>query len=225
MDVKQLGVSRNAGRAPRAPLDVVIHPDDIQQKGDCDWRLVEALRRRDATAAECLVATFGDRAYRLAIAITGNRQDAEEVVQDAFWTVVRKIETFRGEAAFGSWLYRIVANAAYQKIRSRRSRASDLSLDDVLPFFDEEGRHVAPGADWSMRVDGESLPPDLRIALTSALDELPTDYRTVVVLRDIEGLSHLEIAEALGLSVPNVKTRVHRGRLFLRKRLTDTMTK
>ena len=61
MDVKQLRVSRNAGRAPRAPLDVVIHPDGIQQKGDCDWRLVEALRRRDATAAECLVATFGER--------------------------------------------------------------------------------------------------------------------------------------------------------------------
>jgi len=190
-----------------------------------DRRLVEALRRGDPNAADHLITTYGDRAYRLAIRITGNRQDAEEVVQDAFWTVVRKIETFRGEAAFGSWLYRIIANAAYQKIRSRRGRPSDLSLDEVLPFFDEEGRHVASGADWSMRVDGESLPPDLRIALTSALDELPADYRSVVVLRDIEGLSNVEIAEALGLSVPNVKTRVHRARLFLRKRLTDTMMK
>src|SRR2546422_1016960 len=101
----------------------------------------------------------------------------------------------------------------------------DRRLDEVLPFFDEEGRHVAPGADWSTRVIDESLPPDLRIALTSALDELPADYRSVVVLRDIEGLSNVEIAAALGLSVPNVKTRVHRARLFLRKRLTDTMMK
>src|SRR2546426_7513267 len=123
---------------------------------DRDRDLLEALRLHDPTAAERLVATYGERAYRLATSITGNEQDAEEVVQDAFWTVVRKIETFRGEAAFGSWLYRIIANAAYQKIRSRRGRPSDLSLDEVLPFFDEEGRHVAPGADWSTRVIDES---------------------------------------------------------------------
>jgi len=225
LDPQHSGVFQGRRGASAANAVMRQHAQGTVPKVDRDRRLVEALRRGDPNAADHLITTYGDRAYRLAIRITGNRQDAEEVVQDAFWTVVRKIETFRGEAAFGSWLYRIVANAAYQKIRSRRSRASDLSLDDVLPFFDEEGRHVAPGADWSMRVDGESLPPDLRIALTSALDELPTDYRTVVVLRDIEGLSHLEIAEALGLSVPNVKTRVHRGRLFLRKRLTDTMTK
>src|SRR2546427_2050311 len=194
-------------------------------RADRDLELLEALRLHEPTAAERLVTTYGERAYRLATSITGNKQDAEEVVQDAFWTVVRKIETFRGESAFGSWLYRIVANAAYQKLRGRQSRDRDLSLDDVLPSFDEEGRHVASGADWSMRVDAEALPPDLRIALTSALDELPADYRSVVVLRDIEGLSNVEIAEALGLSVPNVKTRVHRARLFLRKRLTDTMMK
>ena len=91
---------------------------------DRDLGLLEALRLHDPTAAERLVATYGDRAYRLATSITGNEQDAEEVVQDAFWTVVRKIETFRGESAFGSWLYRIVANAAYQKLRGWRSRGS-----------------------------------------------------------------------------------------------------
>src|SRR5688572_560207 len=75
-----------------------------------DRQLVEALRRSEPAAPERLVVTYGDRAYRLAIGITGTVQDAEEVVQDAFWTVVRKIDTFRGESAFGSWLYRIVAN-------------------------------------------------------------------------------------------------------------------
>jgi RNA polymerase sigma-70 factor (ECF subfamily) len=81
-------------------------------RADRDLDLLEALRLRDSTAAERLVATYGERAYRLATSITGNEQDAEEVVQDAFWTVVRKIDSFRGESAFGSWLYRIVANAA-----------------------------------------------------------------------------------------------------------------
>src|SRR6266699_4999087 len=104
---------------------------------DRDGDLLQALRRDEPMAAERLVTRYGERAYRLASRITGNRQDAEEVVQDAFWAVVRKIDSFRGESAFGSWFYRIVANAAYQKLRRRRNREQELSLDEVLPFFDE----------------------------------------------------------------------------------------
>ena len=111
---------------------------------DRDWPIVEALRRRDPTAAERLVATYGDRAYRLAIRITGSRPDAEEAVQDAFWSVVRKIDTFRGDSGFGSWLYRIVANAAYGTLRRGYGRRLDRSLDEVLPVFDEQGRHPSP---------------------------------------------------------------------------------
>src|SRR2546426_10273754 len=96
-----------------------------ERRADRDRELVEALRLHEPTAAERLVATYGDRAYRLATGITGNAQDAEEIVQDVFWAVVRKIDTFRGESAFGSWLYRIVANAAYQKLRGQRSRGRD----------------------------------------------------------------------------------------------------
>src|SRR5205823_7780993 len=101
---------------------------------DRDLDLLGALRRRDPTAAERLVTTYGERAYRLAASITANAQDAEEVVQDVFWTVVRKIDTFRGESAFGSWFYRIVANAAYQKLRGR-SRRRELSWEEVMPVF------------------------------------------------------------------------------------------
>jgi RNA polymerase sigma-70 factor, ECF subfamily len=195
-----------------------------RRRSDCDLDLLEALQLRDPTAAERLVATYGERAYRLATRITGNGQDAEEVVQDAFWTVVRRIDTFRGESAFGSWLYRIVANAACQKLRGRRGRDRDLSLDEVLPSFDAQGRHVGPIADWSARVDDHSVQTELRMALTSAIDELPPVSRTMLVLRDVEGLSNPEIAEVLGLSAPIVKSRVHRARLFLRKQLGDAMT-
>jgi len=90
---------------------------------DPDGALVAALRRGDPTAAEDLVAAYGNRAYRLAWRITGSAQDAEEAVQDAFLSVTRKIDTFRGESAFGSWLYRIVANAAYQRCRSLAAAA------------------------------------------------------------------------------------------------------
>jgi RNA polymerase sigma-70 factor (ECF subfamily) len=186
---------------------------------DRDGPLVAALRRGDPTAGEDLVAVYGDRAWRLAMRITGNAQDAEEGVQDAFLSVIRKIDTFRGDSAFRSWLYRIVANAAYQHCRRRRGRSADVSLDQVLPVFDEDGRRVAPVADWSMSVDDPARQTELRIVLDTAIEELPGDYRAVVLLRDVEGLSQQETAEALGLPVVNVKTLLHRARLFLRKGL------
>lgn len=191
---------------------------------DRDWPIVEALRRRDPTAAERLVAAYGDRAYRLAIRITGSRPDAEEAIQDAFWSVVRKIDTFRGDSGFGSWFYRIVANAAHATLRRRYGRRLDRSLDEVLPVFDSHGRHREPIADWSAQVNDPSAQSELRTVLTAALDELPPEYRAVVVLRDVAGLPHREISEVLGITVASAKARVHRARLFLRKRLTGYMS-
>jgi len=186
---------------------------------DRDGALVAGLRSSDPTAAEDLVAAYGDRACRLATRITRNAQDAEEAVQDAFLSVIRKIDSFRGDATFGSWVYRIVANAAYQSCRRHRRRSADVSLDKLLPVFDQYGRHVAPIADWSTSIDDPARQTELRMVLGAAIEELPADYRTVVVLRDVEGRPHREIAETLGLTVVNVKMRVHRARLFLRKRL------
>ena len=88
-------------------------------------------------------------------------------------------------------------------------------------MFHENGEHAAPVADWSPSLDDHTRQSELRMALTAALHELPPHYRTVLILHDVEGLSHIEAAETLGLSVPNVKSRVHRARLFLRKRLAD----
>jgi len=191
---------------------------------DRDHDLLEALRRGEPLAAERLVSTYGERAYRLATRMTGNADDAQEVVQDAFWTVIRKIDTFRGESAFGSWLYRIVANAAYQKLRSRQSRRHEISLDEVLPLFDERGCYAEPVADWSQAENDPAVQAELRTTLSAAIDELPAAYRAVLVLRDIEGRSNAEVAEALGLNIGVVKTRAHRARLFLRKRLDECMT-
>lgn len=193
------------------------------QRTDADGPLVEALRRDDPAAPEILVETFGDRVYRLALRITGSNEDAEEAAQDALWTAARKIHTFKGEAAFGSWLYRIAANAAYQKLRARRAKAAEIAIDDVLPALDEGGRHFEPMDDWSNRVDERALQGELRHVLTAAIDALPPDYRTALVLHDVEGLSNPDIAEALGISLPAVKSRVHRSRLFVRKRLADYM--
>lgn len=190
---------------------------------DGDTELLEALRRRDARAADCLVSTFGDRAYRLAIDITGNQQDAGEAVQDAFWTVIRKIDTFRGDAALGSWIYRITANAALQR-RRRARRRHEVSLDEIRPSFHEDGNHADPVVDWLTEIDDPAVQTELRSVLSSALEELPGHYRAVIILHDVEGLSMAEVADCLHITAPTAKARAHRARLLLRRRLAGFMS-
>jgi len=201
---------------------VPMRPGAARKAIDPDAVLVAKLRAADAGAAELLVEAYGSRVYRLAVRITGSAADAEEVVQDALWTVVRKIETFRRESAFGSWLYRIVANAAYQKLRGRRRRP-EIPFDDALPAFHDDGTHAAPVDDWSQSVDDPSRQCDVRGALSAALDGLAARDRTAVILHDVEGFSIAEVAETVGLSVANTKSRIHRARLFLRQRLTVSL--
>src|SRR5437660_357134 len=193
------------GAAMRTLEEMTGRSPGMTTSSNRDGALVAALRRGDPTAAEDLVAAYGDRACRLATRITRNAQDAEEAVQDAFLSVIRKIDSFRGDASFASWIYRIVANAAYQSCRRHRRRSADVSLDKLLPVFDQHGRHVAPIADWSTCLDDPARQTELRMVLGAASEELPADYRAVVGL--------------LGLTVVNVKMRVHRARLFMRKRL------
>ena len=186
---------------------------------DRDATLVDRLRERAPGAAEELIDTYGDRVYRLAVRITGSASDAEEVAQDALWSVSRKIDSFRGDSAFGSWLYRITANAAYQKIRGRRAARHEISWHDLAPAMDDKGHSVEPPMDWSPRLRDPAMEAELRSALQEAIDQLPGEYRAPLLLRDVEGLSTLEVATALHLKPATIKSRVHRARLFLRKRL------
>jgi len=204
---------------PRSTTTVSRIADHLSRPhADRDRELCEMLRRRDPRGAERLLQVYGDRAYRLAVRITRAPQDAEEVVQDALLTVVRKIDSFRGESAFGSWFYRIVTNAAYQKIRGRRRHEGEIS-SDAIPGLLSETAHDA--SSWSQAVDDPARQTEMRAALTEAIDELPTHYRTIFVLRDLHGLSHIEIGQRLSLSAASVKTRIHRARSLLRGRLSE----
>jgi RNA polymerase sigma-70 factor (ECF subfamily) len=213
------GVLGRDARGSRAQLDVTPDPQFIPATADRDWTLVDALRRRDSTAAERLLETYGDRVYRLARRITGNERDAEEVVQDAFWSVVQHIDTFRGESLLGSWIYRITANAAYQKLRRAAHQRDEISLDQVLPIIDDGHHHLDPNGDWSAQIRDPAIQSELRDVLASAIDELPANHRAVFVLHDVEGLPMAEAADALGISLATAKTTAHRARLRLRKRL------
>ncbi len=205
---REAGVDERAPRFPRKAIDP-------------DAALVDQIRRGEAGAVEGLVGAYGDRVYRLALRITGNASDAEEVVQDTLLAASRKIDTFRGMAAFGSWVYRITANMAYQKLRAKRSKRNEVSWQDLGPSFDDKGQHMEVPVDWSKGPKDPAVEGELRSVLCGAIDELPVSYRTPFLLHDVEGLSNPEIAETLHLKLGTVKSRVHRARLFLQGRVAD----
>jgi RNA polymerase sigma-70 factor, ECF subfamily len=215
--------SEIATEATYQPNMIEQRPRFSRKAIDPDAVLVEQLRRGTAGAIGVLEGVYRNRVYRLAIRITGNAADAEEVVQDALWAVSRKIDTFRGAAAFGSWIYRITANAAYQKLRKGRSQRNEVSWDELAPAFDEKGQHVEAAVDWSARLEDPAIADELKSVLWGAIDELPDHFRRVFLLHDVEGLSNPEIAETLHVDLGTVKSRVHRARLFLRKRLAGYM--
>lgn len=194
----------------------------VDMRVDVDARLVQALCRDDVDAAERLVERYGEAVYRLAMRITGVTDDAEAVARDALGAAASRIETFTGESAFGAWIYRLAARAAYERLRARRPNDQELALDDVLPPFDGDGRHFKPLEDWSVRVDGVALRDEqLRRVVGDAIDALPVDHRAALVLHDVEGMAGADIAETLGTSLPGVKSLVHRSRLFVHRRLSE----
>lgn len=190
---------------------------------DDDQSLIAGLQRGEPSAVEALVDRYGAWIHRVASRLLNDSRDAEEVTQDVLMTIVQKIGTFKGEAALSSWVYRIAANAAYGRLRSKRSRP-EVPLEPLLPVFDDDGRHVEPVADWSGRLDDPAVAGEARSALERAIGRLPDDYRVVLLLRDVEELTNEETAEALGLTVTAVKSRLHRARLVLRGELAHLFT-
>ncbi len=179
--------------------------------------LVQAAKAGDVGAFEDLVRRYDRNVFRIAQHITQNREDAEDVVQDAFLKAYRNLSQFQGQSKFYTWLVRIAVNEALMKLRRRRPERT-VSLDeDVKTEEDSVPREVA---DWSPNPEQQYNQAELRDILTRTVQGLPASFRTVFVLRDVEGLSTEETAEALDLSIPAVKSRLLRARLQLRERLS-----
>ena len=178
--------------------------------------LVQAAKAGDVGAFEQLVKRYDRNVFRIAQHITQNREDAEDVVQDAFLKAYGNLEQFQGQSKFYTWLVRIAVNEALMKLRRRRPERM-VSLDEeVKPDEDSMPREVA---DWSPNPEQLYSQSELRDILGKTIQGLPPSFRTVFVLRDVEGLSTEETAEALDLSIPAVKSRLLRARLQLRERL------
>jgi RNA polymerase sigma-70 factor (ECF subfamily) len=178
--------------------------------------LVDAARNGDVGAFEQLVRRYDRNVFRIAQRITQNREDAEDVVQDAFLKAFQNLGQFQGQSKFYTWLVRIAVNEALMRLRRRRPERM-VSLDEEIRT--EEDSMPREVADWSPNPEQLYSQAELKDILSKTIQGLPPGFRTVFVLRDMEALSTEETAEALNLSIPAVKSRLLRARLQLRERL------
>ena len=186
--------------------------------------LLARLKRGDEQALVDLADEFGTKIYQLAFRYLRNKEDAEEVTQDVLFKVYRKVDAFRGDAALSSWIYRITFNAAMSRLRTakyqrsqdddRKAAAADTDLHGDTP-------RAKDVADWSDLADEQVLRSQLRARVMRAILALPAIYRAPVMLRDIQGMSTEEASAVLHVKDQTLKSRLHRGRLILRKQLAD----
>ena len=187
-----------------------------------DRNLLERLQAGDERALADLSTTYGSKIFQLAFRYLRNKEDAEEVTQDVLYKVYRSVGTFRGDAALSSWIYRITFNAAMSRVRTasfRRSQDEDRRLQSADPDDLTSVQDKIP--DLSDMADERILRSQLRQRVFRAILALPAIYRAPVVLRDIQGMSTEEASAMLHVKDQTLKSRLHRGRLILRKQLAD----
>ncbi len=188
----------------------------LKEETISDLTLVAKLRKGSIEALEELITRYEAKVFNLAMRFTRNQEDAEEVLQDVFSTLYRKASSFQGKSAFSSWLYRIVVNAAFMKLRKRKQDQT-VSIEDLSPAVRQYC--IEKESNLPQRSDILSMNREMRDMLQGAINRLPGQYRAVFVLRDVDGLSNQEVGKILNLSIPAVKSRLHRSRLMLRKKL------
>lgn len=220
----------NSARPPHSQVsEPAAPPETAQEVGageedkrrserEVDWQLVQRAQGGEYGAFEELVARHSGKTYALALGMLRIPQDAEEVVQDTFLNAFQKLDTFRGESAFTSWLYRIAANNALMRLRKKKRDPTE-SIEHLTPSFREDGRHAEQPLTWSRTAEELVSDRQLAGALEEALSRLPPQYRVVLLMRDVDGLSNEEISDILGVTVPAVKSRLHRARLAVRQQL------
>ncbi len=187
---------------------------------EAENELVRSLQEGDLKAFDKLVELYQKKIYGLSFNLTRNAMDAQDITQEVLLTLFKKINTFQGRSAFSSWVYRITLNAAYMKLRSKK-KEPNVSLDDLLPSYNSSGYQKDKIQDWSENTDSLLFSNETKEVIQKAVDQLPEKEKVVFILRDVDGLSTEKVSEILDLTIPAVKSRLHRARLFLRKKLSN----
>jgi RNA polymerase sigma-70 factor (ECF subfamily) len=183
--------------------------------GSPDAEVVVALKAGDERAFEWVVRQHGGRMLAVASRLLRHEQEAQDAVQEAFLSAFRAIDRFDGKSQLGTWLHRIVVNASLMRLRTRRSRP-ERQIDDLLPRFAADGHQASAPTPWGESAEIAAQRAETRALIRDCIDRLPEAYRTVLLLRDIEGLDTDETACLLEVTVPVVKTRLHRARQALK---------
>jgi len=183
-----------------------------------DRLLVQRLQNGEPGALEEIMAKYQSKIYNTAYNIVKNHNDAQEIVQDVFFTIYRKISTFKGNSSFYTWIYRITINYAFMKLRSRR-KSPHIPIEELTKSDADETVFSAIIPDKRKFADESVIERDFMRSVLKSMDQLPDKYRVVFQLRDIKQLSNEEVSQALNLSVAAVKSRIHRARLFLREKV------
>jgi len=187
-----------------------------------DDELLTRLRQRDERALTDLAEAYGLKVYQLAFRYLRNKEDAEEVTQDVLYKVYQKVDDFRGDAALSSWIYRITFNSAMSRLRASRAQRAQQADDQIASEHgDAETSRPREVADWSEMADEQVFRSQLRRRMFRAILALPAIYRAPVLLRDIQGMSTEEASALLRVKDQTLKSRLHRGRMILRKQLAD----
>lgn len=199
-----------------------MKPDGAAAQAEpSDLDLVRGIKSGDEGAFEQMVERYHARVYSLSYGILRNAEDAEEATQDTFLTLYRKIGTFDETKKFFSWFYRVALNQAYSRAR-RRKPGTTVSIDDFLPKFASDGHLASPELpDWSGSVEDEVMARELAGRAEEFISELSPAYRDVIWMYDVEEMATSDIAETLEISIPALKSRLHRARLYVRQRLAE----
>ena len=176
--------------------------------------LVAALRAGEDWAYEAMIREYGGRLLSVARRFVRCDEDARDVLQTAYLSAFRAMSEFEGHAQLGTWLHRIVVNAALMRLRSKRRKPEE-SIEDLLPTFQRDGHHVEQFSDWSAPADVLMEREETRRTVRGCVDQLPAQYRSVLMLRDIEERSTQEVATLLDMTPTAVKVRLHRARQAL----------
>ncbi len=196
----------------------MVAPEDNTDEPAADAALLGAVQRGEPGAFDTFVERYGQRLLAFGQRMCGHREDAEDVFQETLLKAFEGLKDLREPRAVRTWLFRVAANACLMK-RRKQARAREISLDAFKPPGWEEGR-IVEIPDWSGLPQDSAERAELRRALERGFAELPPEYRIVMLLRDVEGLSTRETAEALGIREPAVKMRLHRARMAMREHLT-----
>ena len=190
-----------------------------KENREIEEALVKDFQAGNLDAYDKIVELYQKRIYALSFNLMRNQMDAQDVAQEVLLTLFKKIHTFQGKSAFSSWVYRITLNSSYMKLRSKKKEPK-ISIDELLPSFNSTGFQQEKIQDWSENTESLLFTNETREIINKAVSLLPEKEKVVFLLRDVEGLSTEKVSEVLDLTIPAVKSRLHRARLFLRKKLS-----